>query len=67
MFSTFNINLESLAVHYVGNKADDEGVRLSNDVMHISDEHIKALLQTYFLQLLNRVSGITCIMKQRSI
>src|ERR1035437_2513446 len=49
MFSTFKINLENLAVHYVGNKADDDGIRLSNDVMHISDEHIKALLQTYFL------------------
>jgi len=49
MFGTFKINLENLAVHFVGNKADDDGIRLSNDVMHISDEHIKALLQTYFL------------------
>ena len=49
MFSTFKINLAKLAVHFVGNKADDEGIRLSNDVLHISDEHIKALLQQYFL------------------
>ena len=49
---------------YVGNKADDDGIRLSNDVMHISDEHIKALLQQpTFFQLLSRVNGIICIMQ----
>ncbi len=49
MFSTFKINLDNLAVHYVGNKAEDEGIKLSNDVLHVTDENIRALLQQYFL------------------
>lgn len=42
------IQLAQIAVHWVGNKATDDGIKLSQDILTI-DENIKSLLSKYFL------------------
>jgi hypothetical protein len=41
--------LNSLAVHHVGNKTLDEGVRYSQELVNINDEHLVKIVYRYFL------------------
>ena len=48
MFYTEEINIESLALHKVGNKSQEEGIRFSTAPMKI-DDAVQSLLLQYFL------------------
>lgn len=49
MYSFKEAQLKQMAIHYIGNASDDEGMRLSGKLVSI-DEDIRALLQSYFLK-----------------
>ncbi|MBN1118309.1 MAG: nucleoid-associated protein [Bacteroidales bacterium] len=47
MILTDSTNIDALAIHKVGNKGAEEGIRLSNSLIH-PDDSISQLLITYF-------------------
>jgi len=49
MLTYSDININELSLHFVGNKANEEILILSNKPMHINDE-IKDMLKKYFLK-----------------
>lgn len=49
MFNFKEAQLNALAVHFIGNAADDQGMRLSKSLAEV-DNDIKSLLKTYFLK-----------------
>lgn len=48
MITTEQVDIQSIALHYVGNKLNDEGIRFSKSELH-TDDNINGLLFTYFL------------------
>jgi len=48
MITTEQIDIQSIALHYVGNKLNDEGIRFSKSEL-LTDDNINGLLFTYFL------------------
>ena len=49
MIEYTSVTIENLSVHHVGNKTNDEDLKLSKTFMDISDDHLKELLVKYFL------------------
>lgn len=49
MFNFREAQLLKLAVHYIGNSSDEEGMRLSKSLVGV-DEDVNNLLKTYFLK-----------------
>lgn len=49
MIFTKEASLDSLIVHFVGNKADGDGLRLSKSALQLESEGLKDILKTYFL------------------
>ncbi len=49
MFNFKEAQLEQLAIHFIGNAADEEGMNLSKQLVQV-DEDITTLLKTYFLK-----------------
>ena len=49
MFSFKEAQLEQLAIHYIGNAADDQGMQLSKELVTV-DTDITSLLKSYFLK-----------------
>jgi hypothetical protein len=49
MISTENCELKTIVVHYVGNKNDEEGFKLSKSSLEIEEKAIEQLLMKYFL------------------
>ena len=49
MINTESSLLNHLAVHFVGNKSNEEGVNLSKKGLQLQDEAVEALLMKYFL------------------
>ncbi len=50
MIDYSNCNLEQLAVHQIGNKANEEELHLSEEMIDIEDVELRELLLRYFLQ-----------------
>jgi len=48
MIDYANINLEKVSVHHVGNKNNDEALRLSKEMLNSADSRLKELLKRYF-------------------
>ena len=42
-------NIEKVSIHYVGNKNNEQELRLSKSVIDTSDEKVTALLSKFFL------------------
>lgn len=49
MFSFKEAQLEHLAIHFVGNASDEEGMQLSKELVSV-DEDVTSLLKSYFLK-----------------
>lgn len=49
MFDFSEVTLNQLVVHNIGNRVEDEGVRLSKGIMSITDETVESILKQYFL------------------
>ena len=49
MFSFKEAQLEQLAIHYIGNSSDEEGMQLSKELVSV-DADITSLLKSYFLK-----------------
>jgi hypothetical protein len=50
MTEYINCNIEQLSIHKVGNKTNDEDLKLSKSVLETSDDKLKELLFSYFLK-----------------
>jgi 37-kD nucleoid-associated bacterial protein len=55
MINFSNSTIERVSVHYVGNKTNEEDLILSNGLLDISDNLVKALLSKYFLTSFSNV------------
>jgi len=49
MFDFTDTFLQQASIHKIGNKADDDGVKLSADVVDLADMELRMLLQKFFL------------------
>ncbi len=49
MISYFEANLDSVSVHHVGNKTNEEYFKLSDRPLNIEDEMFRSILMQYFL------------------
>ena len=58
MFDFEDANLDKLVVHRVGNKAQNEGVIISNELCDIYNELTENMLKRYFLEPFGKVNTI---------
>lgn len=49
LFNFNEANLENIVIHHIGNKSNEEGIKLSKSPLQIQDEIIREVLQKYFL------------------
>lgn len=54
MFNFDDINLDRIVVHNVGNKTNDEDLKLSKNEIVIEDEEVRNVLLQYFLSAFNK-------------
>lgn len=49
MFDFSNVNLNQIIVHQIGNRVEEEGVKLSKREMQVNDHTVEGILKQYFL------------------
>jgi hypothetical protein len=66
MFTLYNAQIDSIALHRIGNKSRNEPLHLSKDKLLLDDE-IGALLKQYFFLRLPKKKLIISTLRTRSI
>lgn len=49
MFDFSEVSLNQIVVHSIGNRPEEEGIRLSKEEMNINDHTVESILKQYFL------------------